>query len=217
MTFGWEGLGWGSSDDDDSQQGNNVGCAVVLVGVATALIVGLVVVLIGWIFRSPATVPADVLARIDTLEQKTPTLTAELTLVSNELTAIKTTLANLASVPPEAQLKASLDSLTARVEGVDKRVSVVEAGVQNNPEKLLVVPLLRKDLELLTTQVNDIKATVQGFQNAAIAAVSALGTLVLGALGWIIKGYFSSKGRTAKRRPEGRPGVQATDSAAKSS
>jgi hypothetical protein len=204
MTFIPEDMSmiWGgsSNDDDDSTSKNYTGCLLVVVGVVTALVVSVVVLFIVWLTKGTPAVPADLLARIDTLEQTTTTLSDGASQAAKELAGIKSTLSNLASVPPEAQLKASLDAMTARVESVDGRVKVVEAGLQNNPEKLLVVPLLRKDVETLTTQVTDLKATMQAFQTAAIAVVTSLGGLLLGGVAVIVRDYFKAKGRAPKRR-----------------
>jgi hypothetical protein len=120
---------------------------------------------------------------------------AELDRMSAELKSINAYFMALRQASEKNNPNMDLSMLDGKTEDISRRLKVLEGAISNDPEKALVVPMLRKDHELLVKQFNDSlvasKLDYDRLWGILMLLLTSIGAAVIGLCGWALKSVFT--------------------------
>ena len=114
------------------------------------------------------------------------------------------------SAASDFEAKIQLEQLRQEIGGVDERLKRIESSISTDPERALVVPLLRKDvdfayqrIEMAVEQVRALSGAIDSLQKLMIGG---LGGILLAGLGWFVPALLE-KNKVAKVKNDQQPNV----------
>lgn len=117
---------------------------------------------------------------------------------SDELRTLDFQLKAMKDSAVKVPVNVDVSLLESKLTKLAGRLEVLENAISNNPEKALIVPMLRKDHELLVKQFNDsliaIKLDYDRLWGMLMLLLTSLGAAVIVLCGWALKSVFSKFG-----------------------
>jgi len=91
-------------------------------------------------------------------------------------------------------INVDVSQLESKVGEITTRLTILENAISNNPEKALIVPMLRKDHEALVKQFNDSlvssKLDYDRLWSMLMLLLTSLGGAVVVLSGWALRSIF---------------------------
>ena len=159
-------------DDDDNDLSNNLskqfmqlGCLIVGGLGLFFVIVAIVAIISFWRSGSISSAFIEKIDNLQTMQEANKTVFKKLALDVNNLkkrvATIESEIQSIEQLPPESKVRANLAAIDAKLTTVDSRINMFESVFENDPERMLTVALLRKDLENIKAE---LKYTTYGIQ-----------------------------------------------------
>lgn len=125
----------------------------------------------------------------------------ELAKLKQAVSSLTSTVAALQRPDSSSPQPVQLVSLEGKMEALSARLSVLESAISNSPERALAVPMLRKDHDALTKQVNDaaiaLKLDYDRLWGILMLILTVVGTSVLGVGGWVFKNLITQPSKSS--------------------
>ena len=115
----------------------------------------------------------------------------------DEIEKIKNQINALSNPPSEGNVSIILSEMTERVSDLEKTISTIETAIVDSPERAMSIPILRRDLDSLRTDVrSDLVGTKQEIDRVYDLSkwfIGLMATMAIGILGLAVGNLFKSK------------------------
>lgn len=119
---------------------------------------------------------------------------SRITEITQQLRVIQKAQESIGRLPSNEQSAVQQRALVGRIDGLEKRLSALEAALMTSPEKALSVPIMRRDLDNMretnAQSLTSIKASVDQIYDLS---KWLLGALAVGVLSLAIANFFTKK------------------------
>jgi hypothetical protein len=163
-----------------------------------AALIGAVVTLVAILssfFSSRVTVEAEMQKSL-MLEESISAITQNTDRLVQRVADLESKLGSLIHVPQDAQLSAQLTGLQDKVAILEKNYSVIETAVEDNPERAMSIPLIRKDLDNLRNDLQSGQvAAQQEIDRVYDQSKWVIGGIFICVLGLFAQNWFATKAK----------------------
>jgi predicted RNase H-like nuclease (RuvC/YqgF family) len=157
---------------------DRAGIGAALLGVSASLIAGIMT------FTAGKLTKVEITGIELAMPPKKSTLATQIAKVDNEVSILKTQVAELTAIPESVAVSSKLKELEAKVAAVDEKLGSINKAIMSSPEKALELPMLRRDILALQNQYENGTRSLEREINRAYDTIKwVIGTIVLGVLG----------------------------------
>ena len=115
----------------------------------------------------------------------------------SEIENLKRQLNTLSNPPTAGAISIKIEDITQRISGLEKKMSTIETAIVDSPERAMSIPILRRDLDSLRTDVrSDLAGTKQEIDRVYDMSkwfIGLMATMAVGILGLAFGNLFKAK------------------------